>query len=161
MDTWTRNGKWYERLSVCGSCHNIMTGGANTVLLNFQSARFSLLYMLQPNTACTGLKNQSAFHTHWLGAWKSSEVGNESHIDAMIIPGYMWYQTSNVEYLLRIFLTKSFLVICVRLLLRHLFSSIYHALALKLREPTLGPNLAMHTGFLPESWIFRFCEEYP
>ena len=29
------------------------------------------------------------------------------------------------------------------------------------REPTLGPNLVMHTIFLPESWIFRFCEEYP
>ena len=23
-----------------------------------------------------------------------------------------------------------------------------------LREPTLGPNLVMHTSFMPESWIF-------
>ncbi len=34
-----------------------------------------------------------------LGAWRSSEVGNESHIDEMIIPGYMWYQTSWTEQL--------------------------------------------------------------
>ena len=45
--------------------------------------------------------------------------------------------TANMTFMLflcchlRIFLTKSFLVICVRLLLHQLFSSIQHALALK------------------------------
>ena len=29
------------------------------------------------------------------------------------------------------------------------------------REQTLGPHLVMHASFLPESWIFPFCEEYP
>ncbi len=34
-------------------------------------------------------------------------------------------------------------------------------LSILLREPSKGPNLVMHTSFLPEIWIFRFCEEYP
>ncbi len=70
---------------------------------------------------------------------------------------------------LRIFLTKSFVVICVRLhytdrIARYTPSAgngrVMEPLYI-FREPTLGPNLAMHTIFLPESWIFRFCEEYP
>ena len=28
-------------------------------------------------------------------------------------------------------------------------------------ESTSGPKLVMHASFLPESWIFQFCEEYP
>ncbi len=97
-------------------------------------------------------------------AWYDAASANQVHNTIFLI------QDLNFgEMILRIFLTKSFLVICVRLLLHHSLGAGIEAFwELKksmnvgycFMEATLGPKLVIHTNFLPESWIFRFCEEY-
>ena len=95
--------------------------------------------ILNEGTACLSMDSQ-IFVTGLSQELTLIDIGLETH----------W------GMLLRIFLTKSVLVICVRLLLHLTVESLYI-----LREPTLAPNLVMHTSYLPDSWIFRFCEEYP